>query len=282
MSLQPNGFSSLAPEIQVLDGVVQPIWLYSCSSQKLIWANKAALRYFNKTLDSFTSYKFTRLSPEELSSFLVLNTLLRDEVENGGLDQVISGFGHSVLPGVIPHEDLSNSEYLYKQFHMLRPMSSYARVTQIQLISGPNLSLPTVNTTTVKTVRRERNRQSSADGRIVNGTKVTSTVSSLIDICDRILKGLEVDLNSVEAVHQAVLRGDIITQPTRIEEELVSKEELDQDVGLNLLQLLGGKKLGERFAPAPESYDGEVITGPVPGGSRSGGTTVTAVTMAAA
>jgi hypothetical protein len=38
----------------------------------------------------------------------------------------------------------------------------------------------------------------------------------------------------------------------------VSKEELDQDVGLNLLQLLGGKKLGERFAPAPESYDGEV------------------------
>ena len=44
----------------------------------------------------------------------------------------------------------------------------------------------------------------------------------------------------------------------RIEEELVSKEELDQDVGLNLLQLLGGKKLGERFAPAPESYDGEV------------------------
>lgn len=38
----------------------------------------------------------------------------------------------------------------------------------------------------------------------------------------------------------------------------MSKEELDQDVGLNLLQLLGGKKLGERFAPAPESYDGEV------------------------
>ncbi len=84
-----------------------------------------------------------------------------------------------------------------QQFHLLRPMSSYARVTQIQLISGPNLSLPTVNTTTVKvrtglafksseitslsvdampigavqTVRRERNRQSSADGRIVNGTK---------------------------------------------------------------------------------------------------------------
>ncbi|GIL70062.1 hypothetical protein Vretimale_3337 [Volvox reticuliferus] len=282
MSLQPNGFSSLAPEIQVLDGVVQPIWLYSCSSQKLIWANKAALRYFNKTLDGFTSYKFTRLSPEERSSFLVLNTLLRDEVENGGLDQVISGFGHSVLPGVIPHEDLSNSEYLYKQFHLLRPMSSYARVTQIQLISGPNLSLPTVNTTSVKTVRRERNRQSSADGRIVNGTKVTSTVSSLIDICDRILKGLEVDLNSVEAVHQAVLRGDIITQPTRIEEELVSKEELDQDVGLNLLQLLGGKKLGERFAPAPESYDGEVIAGSMPGGSRSGGPTAAASVMAAA
>jgi hypothetical protein len=41
---------------------------------------------------------------------------------------------------------------------------------------------------------------------------VTSTVSSLIDICDRILKGQEVDLNCVEAVHQAVLRGDIITQ----------------------------------------------------------------------
>ncbi len=35
-------------------------------------------------------------------------------LQNGGLDQVISGFGHSVLPGVIPHEDLSNSEYLYK------------------------------------------------------------------------------------------------------------------------------------------------------------------------
>ncbi|KAG2445940.1 hypothetical protein HXX76_000543 [Chlamydomonas incerta] len=106
---------------------------------------------------------------------------------------------------------------------------------------------------------------------MVNGTKVTSTVSSLIEICDRILKGQEVDLNSVEAVHQAVLRGDIITQPTRIEEELVSKEELDQDVGLNLLQLLGGKKLGERFAPAPESYDGEVITGPMQSGSRGPG-----------
>lgn len=34
-----------------------------------------------RTLEGFTSYKFTRLSPEELSSFLVLNTLLRDEVE---------------------------------------------------------------------------------------------------------------------------------------------------------------------------------------------------------
>lgn len=33
-------------------------------------------------------------------------------------------------------------------------------------------------------------------------------------------------------------------QPTRIEEEIVSKEELDQDVGLNLLTLLGGKNLG--------------------------------------
>lgn len=41
---------------------------------------------------------------------------------------------------------------------------------------------------------------------------VTSTVSSLIEMCDRILKGQEVDLNSVEAVQQAVLRGDIITQ----------------------------------------------------------------------
>ncbi|GFR44852.1 hypothetical protein Agub_g6195 [Astrephomene gubernaculifera] len=282
MSLQPNGFGSSAPEIQALDGVVQPVWLYSCASQKLIWANRAALRYFNRTLDAFTSYKFARLSPEEHSSFSVLNTLLRDEVENGGLDQVISGFGHSVLPGVIPHDDLSNSEYLFKQFYLVRPIANCTRVTQIQLISGSNLSLPSANTTIVKTVRRERNRQSSADGRMINGTKaVTSTVSSLIDMCDRILKGQEVDLNSVEAVQQAVLRGDIITQPTRIEEELVSKEELDQDVGLNLLQLLGGKKLGERFAPAPESYDGEhmglapprmqVITGPVPGGSRSGG-----------
>lgn len=29
----------------------------------------------------------------------------------------------------------------------------------------------------------------------------------------------------------------------------MSKEELDQDVGLNLLTLLGGKKLGEKYAP---------------------------------
>ena len=41
---------------------------------------------------------------------------------------------------------------------------------------------------------------------------VTSTVSSLIDVCERILKGQEVDLTSIEALHQAVLRGDIITQ----------------------------------------------------------------------
>ena len=38
----------------------------------------------------------------------------------------------------------------------------------------------------------------------------------------------------------------------------MSKEELDQDVGLNLLQLLGGRKLGERFAAAqPDSFEGE-------------------------
>lgn len=41
---------------------------------------------------------------------------------------------------------------------------------------------------------------------------VTSTVSSLLELCDRILKGQEVDLQSVESVQQAVLRGDIITQ----------------------------------------------------------------------
>ncbi|PNW74794.1 hypothetical protein CHLRE_12g509550v5 [Chlamydomonas reinhardtii] len=268
-----NGTSSGGQELAVLDTVTIPVWIYSCLSQRLVWANRAALRYFNKTLDGFTSYKFGRLSPEELSSFNVLNTLLRDEVENGGLDQVISGFGHSVLPGVIPHDDLCSSEFLYKQIYLTQPVSGCMRATQVQLISGPNMSLPTVNTAIVKTVRREqRGRQSSADGRMVNGTKVTSTVSSLIEMCDRILKGQEVDLNSVEAVQQAVLRGDIITQPTRIEEELVSKEELDQDVGLNLLQLLGGKKLGERFAPAPESYDGEVITNPMQSGSRVPGT----------
>ncbi|PNH07949.1 putative 3',5'-cyclic phosphodiesterase pde-1 [Tetrabaena socialis] len=273
MSLQPNGVGSseqCADDLGILDSISQPVWLYSCSTQKLIWANKAALRYFNKSLDGFTSYKFGRLSPEELSSFLVLNTLIRDEVENGGLDQVVSGFGHTVLPGVIPHEDLSSSEFLFKQFHLTRPIANSSRVTQVQLLSGPSLSMPSANTALVKTARRERTRQSSTDGRVVNGTKVTSTVSSLIELCDRILKGQEVDLNSVEAVHQAVLRGDIITQPTRIEEELVSKEELDQDVGLNLLQLLGGKKLGERFAHAQDGYDGDLITGPMPSGSRCG------------
>lgn len=47
---------------------------------------------------------------------------------------------------------------------------------------------------------------------LVSFPAVTSTISSLIDICDRILRSQEVDINSVEAVYQAVLRGDIITQ----------------------------------------------------------------------
>ncbi len=41
---------------------------------------------------------------------------------------------------------------------------------------------------------------------------MTSTLSSLIDLCERIQAGREVDLAAVEALQAAVMRGDIVTQ----------------------------------------------------------------------
>lgn len=35
-------------------------------------------------------------------------------LQNGGSEQVISGFGHSILPGVIPHEQLSQCIFMYR------------------------------------------------------------------------------------------------------------------------------------------------------------------------
>lgn len=221
-----------------------PVWAYSSVSQKLIWANRATLKYYSRSLEGFTSFLFSRLPPDQLSHFQVLNTLVRDEVEEGGAELLLSGFGHVVLPGVPPHEALLQSEYLFKPCVLVGADGSRQQLSQVQLVRGPQSSMG--QAVIVKTVRGDQPADDAA-----NGHKQASTVSTMLELCERILKGQEVDLHSVEAVHQAVLQGDIVPQPARTnimdEEVLVSKEDLDQDVGLNLLQLLGGKKLGERF-----------------------------------
>ncbi len=64
---------------------------------------------------------------------------------------------------------------------------------------------------------------------------------SLLDLVESMLAGEPVRTEAVEALHQMLARGELVaTAPgARIQEELLEKEELDQDVGLNLLQLLG-------------------------------------------
>ncbi len=68
---------------------------------------------------------------------------------------------------------------------------------------------------------------------------VTLSMPALLDLVESILAGKPVALEHVEALHQMLTRGELITQGSRIREELIEKEELDQDVGLNLLQVRG-------------------------------------------
>lgn len=79
------------------------------------------------------------------------------------------------------------------------------------------------------------------DGIITNATAVD--VGVLLEILENLLLGNALDLNAVRAIHGSLLRGDIISKPAHIE-ELTCQEELDQDVGLNLLQLLGNSRIG--------------------------------------
>lgn len=251
-------------DLQVLNTIAQPVWIYSCSTQKILWANKSSLVYFNRTLEQLSTFKFTRLSPEEQNSLSVLNTLVWDEVETGGTEQILSGFGHSILPGVVPHDFLSSSEFLYKQIPVSWQRQEVCLHTQIQLVRSPSLLVPAPRLCAVKVAGRHKDRVST-DGRMANGkTAINSTckVAHLLELVEDIKHGREIDLDVVDSIHQSLIRGEFVSQPTRLEEELVSKEELDDDVGLNLLQLLGSRNIGSNFIIGPElDTDVAVVSG---------------------
>lgn len=63
-------------------------WTCSCKVRRSLWANAAALHFFDKTLEQFCQQDFGQLpeghvTPQEYSSFQTLNELLKEEVEVG-------------------------------------------------------------------------------------------------------------------------------------------------------------------------------------------------------
>mmetsp|Transcript_34412 Transcript_34412/g.76444 ORF Transcript_34412/g.76444 Transcript_34412/m.76444 type:complete len:639 (+) Transcript_34412:160-2076(+) len=258
-----------AAELSVLNTIAQPVWIYSCATRKLIWGNVAALDFFG---NAWYTFKFNRLPPGEQSTFQVLNALIRDEVENGGTEHVLNGFGHTVLPGVLPHPSLPSSEFLYKQAILSLPGQDTTLCTVVQLrTSSGTVALPRTSTVKTNPSRHRPVGRTSADERPTPGPKSGGIGvvgnPSLFDLIDDILHEREVDLDVVEGIKQMLHRGEIMIQSARIEEELVSQEELDQDVGLNLLQLLGSRPAGNRYMNGNGiADDGEPMPSPSPGG----------------
>ncbi|MEW5312657.1 MAG: hypothetical protein WDW38_004274 [Sanguina aurantia] len=237
--------------LTVLNLCAHPVWVYSCSSQRLIWANRATLQYFDRSLEAFLSFRFAspKLSGQDLLTYQLHNTLVLDEVENGGTEQIVLGAGHNVLPGVPPHDNLQLCEFLYKQLPLATSEADTKMYTQVQLVRSPATSVaPPDLSVIVQTIPTPLQKAGAKRYQ----RSLSLQVPSLVEVFDSILSGKAVDRSCLESLQQSILRGEIAAQPPRFEDELVlSKAELEEDVGLNLLQLLGCTKLGDNYSKAP-------------------------------
>lgn len=230
-------------ELQVLDCSAQPIWLYSCSLQRILWGNKAAQRYFNRELDQLTSFKFGNVSSTIANSkaYRIMCTVIQDEVEVGGSEHIVSGFGVSPLPGVIPHADMHQGEFLYKQCLFARDGGEPILTTMVQLVQCGSTQVSTRSRSVLVKTQNGRGAKGGSNGS--SSSNPGDNLRVMLDVLEGIMSGKEVDLDNVSTLHQSILRGEVmLSQPTQIAEQLVNKEELDQDVGLNLLQLLGSDR----------------------------------------
>lgn len=244
-------------DLQTFNTVAIPVFVFSCATSKLIWANRAAVQIYGLPLDRLLTFRFSKTSDDSNATALAaLTSRVRQEVEVGGGELVLDG-GNGPVPGVIPYP-ADQCEFLYQQIFLGQPDMDTTVCTLIQVRSAPPRT-PTVNskTTTVKMFPRSGSGQVSLDK---HKPAAGLSMPAIIDLVESILAGQPISMDSVESLHQMLIRGELFIQNTRISEELLVKEELDKDVGLNLLQLLGNSSTLRSTTELDPSIDGLSLT----------------------
>lgn len=108
----------------------------------------------------------------------------------------------------------------------------------------------------------ERDKGTSSDG---SSGVSPMNAGIMLEVLEDIMNGRQPNLSDVKRLHKALLRGDITIKSSHLEEELLSQEELEEDVGLNLMQLLGSQRLAPNRGGAASSSLLQLSAGP-PGG----------------
>ncbi|KAL3146282.1 3',5'-cyclic-nucleotide phosphodiesterase pde1 [Trebouxia sp. C0010 RCD-2024] len=233
----------LLSQLKLLEEVSKPLWIYSCSSRRNIWANRTALQFFNKNIQQFVALDYSSpvagsVTKEGFAAFNALNSLVHEEVEVGHREQVLDGFGWKMLPGLYP-----TGKSL--EVDAISLMSAHGGTVEcyclMQIIRGAEACTPPVGDDAHNVLRQYRQQASISVKAVPDspGLDGETPVRRMLGVLQAIVSGQQPDMRAVHQLHELIVSGDI-NGDRNIQEIITQDNDLDSDVGMNLIQLLGG------------------------------------------
>ncbi|DBA92091.1 hypothetical protein WJX77_006602 [Trebouxia sp. C0004] len=243
--LAPDIF--LLGQLKLLEEVSKPLWIYSCSSRRNIWANRTALQLFRTNIQEFLALDYISpvagsVSKDDFATFNSLNSLVHEEVEVAHREQVLEGCGWKMLPGLYPTGKSLELDVSYKAISLI---SAHGGTVEchclMQVIRGDEAcTLPCGQD--AHNVLRQYRAQCSTSSKAsvaVPGTDGETPVCRMLGVLQAIINGQQPDMRAVHKLHELIVAGDL-NADRNIQDIITQDNDLDSDVGMNLIQLLGG------------------------------------------